>query len=203
MSEKKNRTSDMLQYIKPYMEECFQGACRIIQAEIEKNGLRIWDELKGIIREVLLLTDDAQRQGKKGNAEYLLFSFLGRSFIMDRLQIRIETFDDGFYLDKFETVGYYFPTFLQKRYEENLAYLHQELSRKFIRLQKYEVIVIKKEYTGYYSSILYRMIKSLTGLIMEEVIESKISITDCFKILYGGYMDRAIILYDRQKILDK
>lgn len=38
---------------------------------------------------------------------------------------------------------------------------------------------------------------------MEEVIESKISITECFKILYGGYMDRAIILYDRQKILDK
>jgi len=97
MSEKKNRTSDMLQYIKPYMEECFQGACRIIQAEIEKNGLRIWDELKGIILEVLLLTDYAQRQGKKGNAEYLLFSFLGRSFIMDRLQRRIETFDNGFY----------------------------------------------------------------------------------------------------------
>jgi len=198
MGEVKNRTDEMVQCMKPYMEECFQGACSIIQTEIDKRGFQIWDELQEAIRETLMLTADAQNQGKKGDIEYLLFSFLERSFIMDRLQVRIDTFDDGFYLDEYEATGYYYPTFYQKRYEEDLACLHEELCRKFIRLQNYEVAAVKKEYSVYYAALIYRMVESQTDLIMEEVLESKIGLTDRFKILYGSYMDRAGILYDRQ-----
>lgn len=43
------------------------------------------------------------------------------------------------------------------------------------------------------------MVESLAELIMKEIAESGVKITDRFKILYGGYMDQAAIVHSKEK----
>lgn len=47
----------------------------------------------------------------------------------------------------------------------------------------------------YYNCIIRNMIAELSELIMGVVLKSDIRITDKFKIIYGGYMENADVLY--------
>ena len=42
------------------------------------------------------------------------------------------------------------------------------------------------------------MVKELIDLVYENVLDSGISITDRFKIIFGEYMDNAVILHDEE-----
>lgn len=152
-----------------------------------------------MIDEILKGVQKEQRREQKGAIQYLVVSFLRISLHQDNIIFRIEVFDDGFYLDRKEISRNYFPSFLQKRYSEDLSGLYKDAGRKFIRLQEYELLWIKEQYTHYYEAIVYRMIENLSRLIMWKVEESSISVTDDFKIIYGEFMDKAVILYTKGK----
>ena len=64
-----------------------------------------------------------------------------------------------------------------------------------MRIQNYELQDINEAYAQYYSSIMFRMLESLGGLIMKTITESGVCIADDLKILYGQYMDKAAVVY--------
>ncbi len=74
------------------------------------------------------------------------------------------------------------------------ACLCQQVEKKFVRAQANEIFLAKEQYIGYYESFLYRMIESMAGLIMKEVIESDVRVADDFRIIYGEFMDRASVV---------
>lgn len=114
-------------------------------------------------------------------------------------QSKMLDFDNGFYLDNREAARSYHPAFLQERYSDDLFRLYKEVSRKFVRLQSHELFWIKERYTHCYEAVVYRMIENLAGLIMRKVEESSVSVTDDFKIIYGEFMDKAVVLYAKEK----
>lgn len=69
--------------------------------------------------------------------------------------------------------------------------MYQKAEEKFVRIQNHERTDIRECYSGYYDSIAYAVVESLAELIMKEITESGVKITDRFKIHYGGYMDQA------------
>lgn len=187
MKQYHDRRPEMLQFVQPYMEERFQESCRHIQIEIEKNGHAIWDELKEKINELL--------SHKNGEIKYFVCSFLRCSLYLERLEFYIHVMDEGFYLDEQETGIYYCPEFLQESYLEDLNYLYKKVAGKFMQIQNYELFDIKEEYTEYYYSFMYYMMKSVSGLIIEVIAESGSLIADVLKIIYGEYMGNATVLY--------
>lgn len=196
-----DRREQISQFLQPYMEDCFQRSCIAIQVEIEREAEAIWDGLRKSIQECLRNAEIMQRQQGKGTLQYLVFSFLESSAYLDRLELRIDALDDGFYLDEQEAAGYYQPVFLQDRYLEDLNFLYQKTKENFIRLQNYELADIKKEYTSFYQSLLFRMIESMAGLIMEAVKDNGVVDAEHFKILFGGYMDKAVVLLASDHVL--
>lgn len=197
-----DRKTKILQYLQSRMKEYFYNSCQLLQLDIEAHGNEIWSNLKYVIDEILKGAQKEQRREQKRAIQYLVVSFLKISLHQDNIIFRIEVFDDGFYLDRKEISRNYFPSFLQKRYSEDLLGLYKDAGRKFIRLQEYELLWIKEQYTHYYEAIVYRMIENLSRLIMWEVEESSISVTDDFKIIYGEFMDKAVILYTKGKDKD-
>lgn len=192
-----NRKTEISQYLQTYMEECFQSSCQLFQTDMEQHGNRIWDDLKDAINIILQVASQAQKQGQKGDIQYLAFSFLRSSLYVDRLELRIEVLDDGFYLDRQEAAGDYCLTFLQERFLGDLSLLYRKVREKFIRFQNYELSAIKMQYGSYYDAFSYRMIENLRELIVQEVLKSGISITDNFKIIYGEFMDKAVVVYEK------
>lgn len=196
MEQTTDRRKQIIQYLQPHMEECFQKSCNLIQIEIEHHSSEIWHKLCSCIYKCLKYADVLQKQQKKGKLQYLVFSFMQYGIYLDNLEMRIDALDDSFYLDEQESEEYYHPAFLQERYIEDLNYLQKKVGEKYIRLQNYELIDIKKEYASFYQSILFRMIESLTAVIMELLAESEALMADGFKIIFGEYMDNAIVLYE-------
>lgn len=197
MKQNHDRRPEMLQFLQPYMEEKFQESCEQIQVEIEKNGHAIWDELKEKISELLLYVNDMQKQHKKGEIKYFVCSFLRSGIYLGRLEFYIQVMDEGFYLDEQEAGIYYCPHFLQRPYLEDLDYLHKKAAEKFVRIQNYELFYINEKYTEFYYAIMYKMMESVSGLIMEMIEKSDVLIADDFKIIYGEYMDSATALYTK------
>ncbi len=189
-----DRSREIIEYLQSCMEEYFHHSCQVFQREIEQQGDQIWQELKLTVDEVLEHTVFMQKQGQKADIGYLVFSFLRSSMFQENPEIRVETLDDSFYLDMQETAAYYCPSFLQERYREDAACLCQQVEKKFVRAQANEIFLAKEQYIGYYESFLYRMIESMAGLIMKEVIESDVRVADDFRIIYGEFMDRASVV---------
>ena len=198
MSKLINREEDILLYLQPYMEERFQSACQILQKDIEKQGADIWEQLKNAVHEVLKLSKEAQNRQQKGAIQYLVFSFLKSGIYMDKLLLHLECLDDSFYLEQQETSKIFELSFLQKQFMEDLTFLHKTIQRKFIRLKKYELMEIGIKYADFYNSLIFKMINSLFSLLMQEIKNNNISVTDHFKILYGEYLENATVIYSKE-----
>lgn len=199
MSVNNMRQEKIIEYLQNKMEECFRYTCRLIQRDVDSCGRQIWKELKEKIDEILQFTVDLQKQNKKGSIQYFVFSFLRNSTSSAKLSFYIHTLDDSFYLDEQETAVYYYPSFLQDRFADDLSWLYRKAEEKFIRLQSYELTSIIELYIEFYFSIMYKWIQQLSELIIKEVIKSSIQITDGFKIIYGEYMDQAVVIFPKEK----
>ena len=195
MKQVNERVSDMLQYMQPYMEECFYDTCHLLETDLEIHGDEVWNELRHNVNVILNRAADSQILNKKDSIKYVAFSFLKSGIYMDKLVWYISVWDENFYLDEQETAEYYCPVLFQDRYLQDLDRLNQILGRQFIRVQNYEWTDIKMQYAMFYDAVMKKMIKNLSRLIVSEVMESKAFTADELKIIYGSYMDKADILY--------
>ena len=76
-----------------------------------------------------------------------------------------------------------------------MAFLHQKVSEKFIRVQNYELDEVSKVYSEYYNALMYRIMKSIGSLIMRTVSESGAGLSDNFQIMYGEYMGSVAVIH--------
>ncbi|GEM_PF-6249820 len=203
MKQAYDRREVILQWIQPHMEECFRESCQKIQKKLEDMGNVMWAELRGIIQEVLQRTADMQRQGQKGEIAYVVCSFLQGSIYINRLLLRIETLDEGLYLDDQEAAGYYCLQLLQDYYQEDMKLLYQKVYDEFVRAQEYELEEISQAYAEYYNALICNILQSLGRLILRTVSESGICLTDDFQIVYGEYMGEATVLWAKEKSEDE
>lgn len=189
---------EIIQFLQNNMEELFQNSCEKIQTELNINAEKIWNDFQSPINKCLNKAKELQHQNQKGSIQYLVFSIMQYGLCFDRIELRIDTLDDGFYLDMQEASAHYYADFLQDFFRKDLAYLYKKASEQFVRIQHYEQVQIKKKYADYYYSLLFHMVKELIDLVYENVLDSGISITDRFKIIFGEYMDNAVILHDEE-----
>lgn len=195
MRQYNRRKEQMVEALKPFMSELFSNSCMELQKIFEKIGHQEWDRFEKVLKEVLAIGKRMQEEEDKGKIHYLIFSFLQYGSRNRRFEIRIDLLDQGFYLDERECSGYFHPEILQKKYIEDAAVLQQELSRRFIRLQKYEIQQIEVVYARHYQYICGLMLKSMSEHIMELLSQSELSTSDDVVFLYGEYMDKAVTLY--------
>lgn len=194
-----DRSGDILLWSRPYMEERIRESCTEIEKKLKEQGVSMWKDLRGAVQEVLARTADGQEQNRKGKAAYLVCSFLQRSVYLNKLLLRLEIMDEGFYLDERETAGCYRLQMLEECYQEDLEFLHQKVCKEWIRVQDHELDEVDKEYTEYYNAVVSMIVQSVSGLLMDVVEESEVRLADTFQIVYGQYMGNATVVYARGK----
>ena len=195
MEKVQPQRTELYTYLYTYMEELFQDSCRAVQTILDIDSGKIWKNFQAAVRECLEKTRIFQQQKQKGILHYLAFSPMQYAPFLDRLELRIDALDDGFYLDTQEASVHYHADFLQDRFQEDLIFLYEKAAEKFIRIQHFEQVQIRQNYAEYYDALLFQMIKALTGLILETVEESEVHAAGSLRIICGDYMDHAVILY--------
>ena len=195
MEKVQPQRTELYTYLYTYMEELFQDSCRAVQTILDTDSGKIWKNFQAAVRECLEKTRIFQQQKQKGILHYLVFSPMQYAPFLDRLELRIDALDDGFYLDTQEASAHYYADFLQDRFLQDLIFLYEKAAEKFIRIQHFEQVQIRQNYAEYYDALLFQMIKALTGLILETVEESEVHAAGSLRIICGDYMDHAVILY--------
>ena len=194
MEKVQPQRTELYAYLQFYMEELFQDSCRAVQTILDTDSGKIWKNFQAAVRECLEKTRIFQQQKQKGILHYLAFSPMQYAPFLDRLELRIDALDDGFYLDTQEASAHYHADFLQDRFLQDLIFLYEKAAEKFIRIQHFEQVQIRQNYAEYYDALLFQMIKALTGLILETVEESEVHAAGSLRIICGDYMDHAVIL---------
>ena len=198
MEKVQPQRTELYTYLYTYMEELFQDSCRAVQTILDIDSGKIWKNFQAAVRECLEKTRIFQQQKQKGILHYLAFSPMQYAPFLDRLELRIDALDDGFYLDTQEASAHYHADFLQDRFLQDLIFLYEKAAEKFIRIQHFEQVQIRQNYAAYYDSLLFQMIRALTDLILETVEESRVHVADSLRIICGDYMDHAVVLYGEE-----
>lgn len=198
MEKVQPQRTELYEYLHTYMEELFQNSCREVQKILDTDSGKIWENFHTALQECLEKTRILQQKNQKGILHYLAFSLMQYAPFLDRLELRMDALDNGFYLDTHEASAHYYADFLQDRFLQDLAFLYEKAAEKFIRIQHFEQVQIRQNCAAYYDSLLFQMIKALTGLILEAVKESGVHAADSLRILCGDYMDHAVVLYGEE-----
>lgn len=195
MEQKYDRREEILRSMQQYMEDRFQESGSSIQKKLEEQGDAFWNGIHEKIERIFVQVKGLQERGQKGKIAYLVCSFMQCGVHLNRMLIRIEALDEGFYLDEQETADSYDLQLLQDAYQGDMEFLRQKVRERFIRVQNYELDEVSKVYSEYYNALMYRIIKSMGGLIMHTVSESGVGLSDNFQIMYGEYMGSAAVIY--------
>ena len=176
------------------MEKCFGQACQYLQRELEEKGYLEWTSLEARLNKATYQVKQLQEEGKKERLQYVVFSYMSVSLPLNKIEIKIDLMDEGFYLDQWECTEYYSSEILQKQYIEDVHLLYQEAEKRFIHLQIHELQELEFVYRKRYQTLCGLMLKSMADLIREAVKSSEILQSDNLQLLYGTYMDKAIKL---------
>lgn len=136
-----------------------------------------------------------QQQGEKGAIAYIHFSILRTNMILGIHEIRMDAYDENWYLDTVECSSSY-PVGEIYCYLEEYKNLIEELRCKSIGM----ISLAEAQKRVFEESYLYQMfVAEVIRVGMRSVIETetyqKIKRSCCFCVCIGGYMDRFDILY--------
>lgn len=188
------RKKNIMEELEDDMEKCFGQACQYLQREFEEKGYLEWESLETRLNKATYQVKQLQEEGKKGRLQYVVFSYMSVSLPLNKIEIKIDLLDEGFYLDEQECTEYYYSEILQKQYIEDVRLLYRDAEKRFIRLQFHELQELEFLYRKRYQALYGFMLKSMADLIREAVKSSEIPQSDNLQLLYGTYMDKVIKL---------
>lgn len=190
---------DIENYLSDYIEDIFESTCSNIQKDWIKGKEQIRDEVVQCFKKVWEKTVILQNCNRKGAVKYWLISIQRSSLLRDEIAFRVETFDDGFFLDEAEAAEEYQPEFLKTYWNHDLEQFSSLLNKRFVRIQKYQHDVIREVYAPYYYAVIYQLLKVLIKGILKEICIDKESICKDYKVIFGYYMGQGTILYEGER----
>ena len=143
---------------------------------------------------------ECEKQEKK--VQYIVVSLLDSSLLTKSYDMQITFFDERTYLDEDPVCRYWCPDFLFKSVDEDMAYFRKKASQKVIRLKEYETDDIRKNYVLYYYCQVFILIQNMTSEIIERLCVNYGCISECIQVLFGRYMDKPILIYQKGDIKD-
>lgn len=176
-----NRIENILEYIEPKLKEKVLENKEEIRKEILKNKEEITNEF---INKIINLI----RKKESIDEVYIIISPLKSSIITKKYELVLGCYDENLYLDKEAIYDYFHIKYLFKNINKDVEEIKKEISKKFIRFLDFELREIILEYEYKYMELYLEYIKDILNEINNLETDKKV------KILYGEYMDKALLL---------
>ena len=189
------RMEQIFTLTKPLAEERFKQIQAEIEAYCAKHGKEIADETVSAFRNAFLQAAKLQMSGEKGAVRYLVLSHLFSSVYADGYAVKIDCFDQRFYSDSAELEAYLKLDWLNPFLEKDMESFRKELAEHLPRLMGYELDRVRYRYVWYYHSIIRRFLTDIIGSLLELPEFGALASEPEFEVLFGGYMDKAVVIW--------
>ncbi|SFR87182.1 hypothetical protein [Anaeromicropila populeti] len=189
-----DRQDEIMAIGKELLEERFLKDVERITEEIKKNSFfkELIAAFDAVFQKVLVLQED----GEKEDIAYVVISYLRSSIITGSYDFLIHLYDESFYFDPKETSGTWSAKYIMDYYENQLDYVERQIGKRMIRLQKSELNDLKMSLAGdYFKIILGIFMEHIQDIVGLESFEKMYKLENV-KIVYGGFYDTCVTLYD-------
>lgn len=136
-----------------------------------------------------------QQKGEKGAIAYIHFSVLRTNILLKKHEIRMDAYDENWYMDSVECSGQYlvgeFYSYLEE-YGDMVEELRNSSMGKVSLAKAQERVFDESNYYLFFVAELIRI--GMRKAVRTEAYE-RIARTPCFIVCIGGFMDRFDILY--------
>jgi hypothetical protein len=193
------RVEEMTQFAKQCLAERFERNLNLIEKEYEEDSGSITKGFIGTFDRLCGRCAGLQKQGLKKKIKYINIFFLQSSVITKSYDMQISLFDENFYFDNAEISEYWRPLFIMKYFDEDIGYFSELMKKRLPRVQDYEIEELRLKYAHDYFIVAGKFCKEIIPQILPLPSFEKMQKEDGFKILFGGYMDYASVLYPEEK----
>jgi len=195
--EKTNALQDLIKkHILPYVEE----EIRSIDERYKNDKENIEGELIASFEKLCENAISLQKDGTKGNINYVYISFLRTSIMNNTCTYRLDAYDENWFLDKEECYSLWKPSFIytslfshmeileEKKIEYGRAITSMDLEKiKFFEAERYHILTVE-------------FIREIMPKLIENPLFKKMGKTESISILIGEYMDKSEILYSGNRM---
>lgn len=142
-----------------------------------------------------------QERGEKGPIRFIYFFYLKSAMLTGKNEIQMNAYTELGYMDRVETVEFWYPNFIMDVFEQDMKLLDIEAKKRVMHYGYEHYMELKDKCFPLYISYIGKYIM----MEMEKVISlqsfKKMKKTDDFEIVYSGYMDKGIRVFPPMKIL--
>ena len=188
------RCAEMKKYIKSY--------CRVRKIEKRKFLNNHYDDTLEQLMEIMdaLVQDVEKKQALNGHekVKYLVFHRLLSSGYTGSHEISMAMSSDALYLDEKMSCVYWKPEIFYCGLENDMKQVRQILSKKYLRIEEYELLRIEQCLLSYDWELLCEFLSWEAARLIERMKASSLELEDEIQVLCGCYMDRLNVVYQEK-----
>lgn len=189
-NDKVDRNKDIEEYLKEYRNE------RLEQKRIylTKNICKIEPEFQKKLN--LLISEQLYRQEDDAAAKlnYIYLCHLKSSDYTESYKAIFGFSNPMLYLDEKKSQSYWYPELIYKNISEDMNTIEKLLRNKFVRLEIFELLTLKKKILNDDWILFQECYRTLLNQSISIVLNSSLRLADEILILCGDYMDNLRII---------
>ena len=132
----------------------------------------------------------AREKGEKGPLRYMYVSYLQSSLYTGSYQLRLDAYDERQFGDITDAYAYWSPQFIFKHMDADTAYFRKHIGTHVLRVREHEIMRFAARYAMHY----FRVVEQLVTALAEQFVAG----ADALTVLFGGYMDQALVLAKKE-----
>lgn len=189
------RQEEMQKMASSFFEKCFTKNIPSIFENYKINRDFLYQQFANKMKELFKKSNELYNSGQKGRVHYIVISYLLSGILTQNYDLKIDMYDEQFYLDEVEVSGYWSYHYFFSHFQNDVQQFEQYIRNRLVRVQSYEVQRIAFQYINDYLLLLIPLIREfVTQITMEEAF-LQLEKAEDLQILFGGYLDKGMILY--------
>lgn len=176
------------------MEPVFQRSVAALMENYAQNEQSIKGSLQDVLANLCSQAGALQERGEKDAIAWLGICYFLSSTYTGNYEIRMDLYDSESYLDERSCYLYWNPGFITSYLLEDRAYFQKNIRQKVPRVKTWEEQQFLGEYARSYMYILGEFLRQQVPDILKEVQRNGVLTTDDFRIFFGEYMGKYIVL---------
>ena len=162
---------------------------------MKANKEQLVTSMVNALNTVLQKAEEHQKNGDKGALSFISFSFLHSNLLLNRYAIRVDAWDQRFYIDEKEASADWEFLPLLQNVDFDFSSIESAVRKAVTRVQDYELDEVKRVYAMHYYAIAMDYLRGMTPICLKQVECPAVRTAPEVFCTIGPYMERQPTFY--------
>lgn len=185
-------------FAKEFIKKCLYENLVKIQNRLEVEEKKIEKDFMQALSKVFEKCVKQQKKQKKRAIKYIHIFYLKSAMLTQKLEYQINVYSRLSYMDEMECSELWYPEFIMDFYKKDLEALDKEAKQKVIKYGYADFREIQERFFSVYTAMVGQYVAGRAEKIVELDSYKKMLKEDDIQIIFGGYMDKGILIWEKE-----